>query len=374
MNIKKGIDYRPLVCYFDDDTKLLIGKLGLAGYGCLQLLFNKMAMENGYFLEWSPRKQSLFTLDIYEKDERLIENCVQYCLDSGIFDKEMYEKHSVLTSREIQKDYKQITQKRINPWHAPQYVYPELIDAPKTLVAEYESAKTSVAETVISNNDSINEVTNASANIKSSSNKDCNLNITPASMAQNKNLSASNAETPQNAEKIASKIQSDVNLAQTDVILRQTDDILGQTDVILKQREREEERKSEIKKESEIKVIGEKEKNVSQTSAIPPPNETASVSLAQFLSQKLNKPLRNPNLMIDSNHVNLDSLYRAVRESVFLQNSMNLDIDWLIAHYDEVVAGKYKDFSAYKKVNPIAIRHRNYNPAEVTFNNIDDFL
>lgn len=374
MNIKKGIDYRPLVCYFDDDTKLMIGKLGLAGYGCLQLLFNKMAMENGYYLEWNARKQALFTLDIYEKDEQLIENCVQYCLDNGIFDKDMYEKHHVLTSREIQKDYKQITQKRINPWHAPQYVYPELLDERKSIAVEYANSvadETANAQGPAAVEHVILQQNYSSGVLKREKNEKCVQNY---GKQNNKSTHKSKVTTSQNGEKMASKIQNDVNLAQTDDILGQTDDILGQNDVILKQREREEERKNQIKKESEIKVIGEKEENVSQKAAIPPPNETARVPLAQFLSQKLNKPLKNPNLMIDSNRINLDLLYKAVRESVFLQNSMNLDIDWLVAHYDDVVAGRYRDFSTYKKVNPVAIHHRNYDPADVNFNNLDDFL
>ena len=364
MNIKKGIEYRPIVCYFDDDTKLMIARLGLAGYGCLQLLHNKMSMENGYYIEWNERKQSLFALDIYEKDVKVIKNCVQYCLENGIFDKEMYEKHHILTSLDIQRNYKQITQKRINQWHAPQYVYPELLDS---------ATPTAVECGYISKNDN-----NSTPNRQQNNVLECenvaneHKNATPNERVLN------NSQATQNNSKMTSKIQNDVNLAQTDVILGQTDDILGQTDVILKQREREEERESESKEErkeeSKVKVIGERKENVSQTALSSPPSETPSVPLAQFLSQKLNKPLRNPNLVIDSNRINIESLYRAVRESVFLQNNKNLDIDWLVEHYDDVIAGKYKDFSAYKKRNPVAIRHRDYDLSDFKFSNIDDFL
>lgn len=316
MNARKGLDYRPLDCYMNDDTKILLGKIGAWGYGCLQLIMNKLAIENGYYLPWNKKSQYIFTLDMYEKDDAKIEECVNFCFDNGIFDKEMYDKFGVLTSLEIQQTYKQITQKRVNPWHTPEYVYPQLFAEKQIKVPpEY------LAEIQMNNN-------------------------------------------PRRMDDIPRR---------KDDIPRQMDDIPQEMDVSLKQSERESDIKEESNEESKVKFKGEKKVNTS-----PPPqegvaSEPASVSLADFLSQKLNKKISNPLTSIDTNKVNAELLYKAIRESTFLRCADNLDLNWLIANYDSVISGKYKDFYA-KKQNPVAIRHRDYDFSNIKFDNIDDFL
>ncbi len=406
MNIRKGITYRPLDCYCDDDTKMLLGKLGAWGYGCLQLILNKLSLENGYYLQWDDRTQCLFALDMYERDNGKIDQCLDFCFNNNIFDKDMYEKHGILTSRGIQENYKQVTQKRIRQWHKPEYVYPELLGEeyldvqsaetqPRDTQQNYTCAPSSRAQTsetapapasVPATQPAAQQTPQPTAQLLTQSTapatqapqqgSDCTTaqgnHLAQASACdQNSTHSAQPNCTP----KIPSNFQTDVILAQTDVNLSQTDDILGQNDVNLKQSEREreeesiEKRKEERKKESK----GERKGNVSQTAPVRLPSETASGTLAQFLSQKLNKKLRNKNLIIDTNDVSADSLYKAIRESAFLRNSQNLDIDWLIANYDDVVSGKYRDFNR-ANANPAAIHHRNYDASEVKFSNIDDFL
>lgn len=459
MNIRKGITYRPLDCYCDDDTKMLLGKLGAWGYGCLQLILNKLSLENGYYLQWDDRTQCLFALDMYERDDGKIDQCLDFCFNNNIFDKDMYEKHGILTSRGIQENYKQVTQKRIRQWHKPEYVYPELLGEEYLAMQNTETqscdtqpsyayAPTSCAQTQVTSptpvstpetqpitqqtpqptaqpltqstapaaqaiqqpatqttllskatpytlknstcdnqspvNDNQIHPYNIQNNYSCLENSDYG-NQNSHSADQNSHFADTNFRSadqnstqpaqPNCTPKIPSNFQTDVILAQTDVNLSQTGDILGQNDVNLKQSEREreeesiEKRKEERRKESK----GERKGNVSQTAPVRLPSETASGTLAQFLSQKLNKKLRNKNLIIDTNDVSADSLYKAIRESAFLRNSQNLDIDWLIANYDDVVSGKYRDFNR-TNANPAAIHHRNYDASEVKFSNIDDFL
>lgn len=273
MNFKKGLEYRPINCYFDDKLKILVNKFGLRGYSILQLIINKIYFENGYFLKWDEDIQSLFTVEINAKDNKIVGQCIEYYLDRGFFDKEMYEKFGILTSMEIQQEYAKITYKRVNQWHTPQYVYSSIL----------------------------------------SSQTDIRLNENDSNLGENDNGNNTEKRTGKESESKA--------------------------------------------KESESKC--------------------ASLTPAQALSQRLNKQLKNKNLQIDTIEINVDSLCSAVLESDFLQKASNLDIDWLVKHYKDIIAGKYRNASEIKKkTTSTALHHREYTKEELdgVFSNIDDFI
>lgn len=274
MYTKKGIEYRPTTCYYDDSTKILISKFGLRGYAIQQLLINKIYLENGYYLKLNDDILQLFAMEI-KAQPNLVQQIINYMLERGLFDNEMYKNFSILTSQEIQQEYARITYKRVNQWHTPQYV-------------------------------------------------------------------------------LASVIQS----IQNDSEKSQTDRKLGENDNGNKT-----EKKTAKQSEKESKVE-------SETKGEPTP--------AQLLSQKLNKPLRNLNLNIDVNEINIDKLCASVLESEFLQKASNLDIDWLVKHYADVIAGKYKTITqSSKQQNTALINQQTYTQKELdsVFNtNIDDWL
>ena len=123
------------------------------------------------------------------------------------------------------------------------------------------------------------------------------------------------------------------------------------------------------------KRTAEKRKSESQSHS---ESESISESTpALLLSQKLNKQLKNRNLKIDVNSINLDRLCNAVLESNFLQKANNLTVDWLVKHYEQVVRGDYKniDTNTIKK-NTAIIHQRDYSKEEnqVTMSNIDDWV
>ena len=277
MYTKKGIEYRPTTCYYDDSTKILISKFGLRGYAIQQLLINKIYLENGYYLKLNDDILQLFAMEI-KAQSNLVQQIINYMLERGLFDNEMYKNFSILTSQEIQQEYARITYKRVNQWHTPQYVLDSVIQS----------------------------------------------------------------------------IQNDSGKSQTDSNLGENDN--GN------KTEKRTAKKSESQSESDSIVE-------SKTKGEPTP--------AQLLSQKLNKQLKNQNLAIDTNKVNIDELCARVLESDFLQNASNLNIDWLIKYYDEVISGKYKTIGRGKAQNPVAIQQGQYSKEELdsVFNtNIDDWI
>lgn len=276
MYTKKGVEYRPINCYYDDSTKILISKFGLRGYAILQLVLNKLYLENGYYLKWTDDIIDLFAMEI-KAPANVVKQVVDYLIERGLFDKEMYSKFSILTSEEIQQEYARITYKRVNQWHTPQYV-----------------------------------------------------------------------------------IESVIKMCQNDGRLKQNDSNLGEYDNKIQTEKRTaKEKESDSNSKSESDSISE-----------PTP--------AQLLSQRLNKELKNKKLQIDVNEINLDLLCSAVLESDFLQKAPNLNVDWLIKHYNDVIGGKYKNITTTSiNNNPVAIRQRTYTKDELenVFNkNIDDFI
>ena len=154
-------------------------------------------------------------------------------------------------------------------------------------------------------------------------------------------------------------VYSSILSTQNDSNLKQNDSNLGEkANGNNTEKRTAEKRKSESQSNSESESISE-----------PTP--------ALLLSQKLNKQLKNPNLKIDVNEINIDKLCNAVLESDFLQKANNLTIDWLVKHYEQVIRGDYKNISTTTKKNNTAIIHqRDYTIEEKQFcyNSIDDCL
>lgn len=275
---KKGVEYRPTYCYYDDTTKILISKFGLRGYAVQQLLYNKIFLEHGYYLQFNDDILQLFAMEI-KAQPNLVQQIIDYMLERGLFDNEMYKNFSVLTSEWIQQEYARITYKRVNQWHTPQYVMSSVIQLP----------------------------------------------------------------------------QNDGRINQNDSNLDEKDD------------ENDTEKRTAEQSESQRK-----------SDSIVESKTKGELTPAQLLSQKLNKPLKNVNLNIDVNEINIEKLCASVLESEFLQKASNLDIDWLVKHYADVVAGKYKTITqSSKQQNTALIKQQTYTQKELdsVFNtNIDDWL
>lgn len=109
---KEGLDYFPLDVDMDQDDKIALieARYGLIGFGVVIRLFMKI-YKNSYFYEWTEKEQLLFARRV-NVDINVINEIINDCLKWGIFDKSIYEKHKVLTSRGIQRRYLKAVDRR----------------------------------------------------------------------------------------------------------------------------------------------------------------------------------------------------------------------------------------------------------------------
>lgn len=78
-------------------------------------------------------------------------------------------------------------------------------------------------------------------------------------------------------------------------------------------------------------------------------------------------------------HFDIDKLLNRMKKSDFLTECNNLDFDWCVNHYDEIIAGKYDNFKLKVKPNESAIdstkiKKREYSGSEKSdiFDNFDN--
>ena len=107
---KEGLEYFPLDTKFDDEIQLIDGRFGCAGLGVLIKLW-QIIYSNGYYIDWTERESLLYKPRI-NADTKVITDVINECLKWGIFDNELYQKYSILTSKGIQKRFIEATQRR----------------------------------------------------------------------------------------------------------------------------------------------------------------------------------------------------------------------------------------------------------------------
>jgi len=110
---KNDLDYFPLEININQDSKILLleGKFGLEGFAVLIKLYIKIYGDKGYYCEWNEVEKLLFARMLGIDADRLDE-IISTCIKFKIFDKKMYEKYSILTSKGIQERFFFITSRR----------------------------------------------------------------------------------------------------------------------------------------------------------------------------------------------------------------------------------------------------------------------
>ncbi|WP_272032943.1 Lin1244/Lin1753 domain-containing protein [Oceanobacillus kimchii] len=107
---KQGVDYFPLDIHLDDKFKFIEIKYKLEGFAIVIKLMQRI-YNQGYWCKWTEDEQLLFADEI-KADYSLVENVVNECLSRGVFDNQMFDEHNILTSKGIQKRYKEIVRRR----------------------------------------------------------------------------------------------------------------------------------------------------------------------------------------------------------------------------------------------------------------------
>ena len=113
---KVGIDSFLLDCHTNDNISEIEAEYGVKGFAVVVRLWQKIYSEKGYYCEWTERSPLLFLSNWFGGNSgvavSLINEIVSRCLKNGIFDAEMYENHSILTSARIQKQYFDVVKRR----------------------------------------------------------------------------------------------------------------------------------------------------------------------------------------------------------------------------------------------------------------------
>ena len=110
--LKRGIDYfsHDVNMNHDIKIKLLKAKYGLTGYAIYNLLLEDI-YKNGYYLELSEDYVLIFCSE-NSIDENQFNQITEFMISRNLFSEVVYINHKVLTSKRIQENYLEATNKR----------------------------------------------------------------------------------------------------------------------------------------------------------------------------------------------------------------------------------------------------------------------
>ena len=111
--MKSGIDYFPLDVTLDEKFELIEAQFGLKGFAIMIKLLQKIYGGEGYYAEWTTEIALLFAKRIGANGSA-VSDIVSAAIKRGIFDKTLYDKYQILTSKGIQKRYFEIVSRRKN--------------------------------------------------------------------------------------------------------------------------------------------------------------------------------------------------------------------------------------------------------------------
>lgn len=110
---KAGLDYFPLDVDMDQDDKLFLieAKHGLVGFAIVVRLF-MLIYKEGYYRHYDEDREAFILAKRFSTDVNVINNVVNDCINEGLFNKNLYEKYGILTSRGIQRRFMEVCKRR----------------------------------------------------------------------------------------------------------------------------------------------------------------------------------------------------------------------------------------------------------------------
>ena len=134
MRNNTGLDYFPLDVDFFQDEKIqfVSARFGTKGEAVTMRLLCKLYRE-GYYTAWNEDTALLFARSVGDDCPHTLVNDVVYeLLKRGFFDKSIFERFGVLTSRGIQKRYLEATSRRKDVVFVAEYLLVDLGNYPNT--------------------------------------------------------------------------------------------------------------------------------------------------------------------------------------------------------------------------------------------------
>lgn len=130
--MKSGIDFFPLEVYDDRKIKLIKAEYGLVGSGVVVELWRMIYREEGYYAVWDNDVALVFAQD-NNVGVNVVSEVVSSALRRDIFDKGIFDKYGVLTSRGIQRRFFDACSRRVSVKVDKRYLLLPMAEIPKNV-------------------------------------------------------------------------------------------------------------------------------------------------------------------------------------------------------------------------------------------------
>lgn len=108
-----AIPWFPLDVHLDDKFDLIEAEFGLIGFSVIIKLFQKIYGGFGYYCEWTNDVALLFAKKLgFKPGNNVVSEIVSAAVKRGIFNRELYERYRILTSKGIQDRYLKAAKRR----------------------------------------------------------------------------------------------------------------------------------------------------------------------------------------------------------------------------------------------------------------------
>lgn len=108
----KGVKYFPLDVCIDSKLESIENEFGIKGFAVVVKLFQRIYGQEGYYCEWNDEVMLSFATRTCLLGGSVVSEIVDSALRRGIFNKGVYDRYGVLTSKGIQERYLKITNRR----------------------------------------------------------------------------------------------------------------------------------------------------------------------------------------------------------------------------------------------------------------------
>ncbi len=120
-----GIPWFPFDVHLDDKFELIEAEFGLTGFAVIVKLLQRIYGGQGYYCEWTNDVALLFSKSM-GLGGNVVSEILSAAIRRGIFDKDIYDKYRVLTSKGIQKRYFEAVSRRVNVEAKKEYLLVKL--------------------------------------------------------------------------------------------------------------------------------------------------------------------------------------------------------------------------------------------------------
>lgn len=315
-----SIPEKLMISEFSENYSNYKANLKLEAFAIYTKILMAMAdnKESGFFIEAGQKELKLLANEIlYGVDIDLIKEVIDSCVENGLFDKDYYLNHKILTSRDIQEKYfySPNVKRRNNEFirHYKKYIYPDIW---KQLLEFKNSLKIACKN---------NEIA-----------------------CKNEEIACKNKEIACKNDEIACKNrQTKLNKTK-----------LNKTE--------------QNKTESETKI--DDAKNYSSQNSNSPPkeiilSENQKLSLSKFFENFPNKTCKI-DFEIPEN-IDFKILTEKINQSGFLKTLGNLDLKWCVQNYKEILSDQYKDFEKNKNEHNYSMRKYDFD-LNTLFDNLEE--